>query len=58
VYDLHALRCRGDQERAWHGGTDDEIAAYSGHKAKAMIEKYAVEARQIMRARQVREKRR
>ena len=57
AYDLHALRYRGIQELAWHGCTDDEIAAYSGHKTKAMIAKYAGEARQIMRARQAREKR-
>lgn len=57
AYDLHALRYRGVQELAWQGCTDDEIAAYSGHATKAMIEKYAGEARQIMRARQAREKR-
>nr|WP_237399131.1 tyrosine-type recombinase/integrase [Rhodovulum sulfidophilum] len=58
AYDLHALRYRGVQELALHGCTDDEIAAYSGHATKAMIEKYAGEARQIMRARQAAEKRR
>lgn len=57
AYDLHALRYRGVQELAWQGCTDDEIAAYSGHATKAMIEKYAGDARQIMRARQAREKR-
>lgn len=57
AYDLHALRYRGVQELAWHGCHDDEIAAYSGHKTKAMIEKYPSEARQIMRARQARAKR-
>lgn len=57
AYDLHALRYRGVQELAWQGCTDDEIAAYSGHATKAMIEKYAGEARQVMRARQAREKR-
>jgi len=57
AFDLHALRYRGVQELAWHGCTDDEIAAYSGHATKSMIEKYAGEARQIMRARQAREKR-
>lgn len=57
-FDLHALRYRGIQELAWNGCTDDEIASYSGHATKAMIEKYAGEARQIMRARQAREKRR
>ena len=56
-HDLHALRYRGVMELAWQGCTDDEIAAYSGHATKAMIEKYAGEARQIMRARQAREKR-
>lgn len=35
-----------------------DAARYSGHATKAMIEKYAGEARQIMRARQAREKRR
>lgn len=58
AYDLHALRYRGVQEPAWHGCNDDEIAAYSGHASKAMIIKYAGEARQIMRARQARDKRR
>ena len=58
AYDMHALRYRGVMELAWQGCTDDEIASYSGHATKAMIEKYAGEARQIMRARQAREKRR
>lgn len=57
-YDLHALRYRGVQELTWAGCTDDEIASYSGHMTKAMIAKYAGEARQIMRARQAKEKRR
>jgi hypothetical protein len=30
-FDLHALRCRGVQELALAGCTDDEIAAFSGH---------------------------
>lgn len=58
AYDLHALRYRGIQELAWMECSDDEIASYSGHATKDMIEKYAGEARQIMRARQAREKRR
>ena len=57
AYDLHALRYRGVMELAWAGCDDDEIAAYSGHASKEMIRKYAGEARQIMRARQAREKR-
>lgn len=57
AYDLHALRYRGVKELAWAGCTDDEIASYSGHSSKAMIRKYAGEARQVMRARQAREKR-
>lgn len=57
AYDLHALRYRSIKELAWAGCDDDEIAAYSGHATKAMIEKYAGEARQEMRARQAREKR-
>lgn len=57
AYDLHALRYRGIKELAWAGCDDDEIAAYSGHATKAMIMKYAGEARQEMRARQAREKR-
>lgn len=56
-YDLHALRYRGVMELAWAGCDDDEIASYSGHSSKDMIRKYAGEARQIMRARQAREKR-
>lgn len=58
AYDLHALRYRSIKELAWAGCDDDEIAAYSGHATKAMIRKYAGEARQEMRARQAREKRR
>lgn len=57
AYDLHALRYRGVQELARHGCNDGEISAYSGHATEAMIEKYAGEARQVMRARQAREKR-
>lgn len=58
AFDLHALRYRSIKELAWAGCDDDEIAAYSGHATKAMIRKYAGEARQEMRARQAREKRR
>jgi hypothetical protein len=58
AYDLHALRYRGVMELAWSGCDDDEIMSYSGHVTKAMVIKYAGEARQIMRARQAREKRR
>ena len=57
AYDQHALRYRGVMELAWAGCTDDEIASYSGHTTKAMIVKYAGEARQIMRARQAAAKR-
>lgn len=51
AFDLHALRYRGVMELAWAGCTDDEIAAFSGHASKAMIRKYAGEARQVMQAR-------
>lgn len=57
AFDQHALRYRGVMELAWAGCSDDEIASYSGHSSKAMIVKYAGIARQIMRARQAREKR-
>lgn len=57
AYDLHALRYRGVKELAWAGCDDDEIMSYSGHSTKAMVRKYAGEARQVMRARQAREKR-
>ncbi len=57
-FDQHALRYRGVMELAWAGCDDDEIASYSGHTTKAMITKYAGEARQIMRARQAAAKRR
>lgn len=57
AYDQHALRYRGIMELAWAGCTDEEIKAYSGHTTDAMVRKYAGEARQIMRARQAREKR-
>ena len=58
AFDQHALRYRGVMELAWAGCTDDEIASYSGNTSKAMIIKYAGEARQIMRARQAAAKRR
>ncbi len=57
AFDQHALRYRGVMELAWAGCDDDEIASYSGHTSKAMIIKYAGEARQIMRARQAAAKR-
>jgi len=57
AYDQHALRYRGVQELAWHGCTDEEIKAYSGHTTDAMVRKYAGEARQIMHARKARGKR-
>jgi hypothetical protein len=56
-HDLHALRYRGVQELAWAGCSDEEIAGYSGHDSLDMIKKYAGEARQIMRARQAKVKR-
>lgn len=57
AYDLHALRYRGIHELALNGCDDDEIASYSGHTTKEMIEKYAGAARQEMRARQAHQKR-
>ncbi len=57
AYDLHALRYRGIHELALRGCTDDEIASYSGHTTKAMIEKYAGAARQRMLAGQAHKKR-
>lgn len=57
AFDQHALRYRGVMELAWVGCDDDEIASYSGHTSKAMIIKYAGEARQTMRARQAAAKR-
>ena len=45
-------------ELAWAGCDDDEFASYSGHASKAMIWKYAGQARQIMRAQTAAEKRR
>jgi hypothetical protein len=44
-------------ELAWGGCTDDEICSFSGHASRKMVEKYAGDARQIMRARQAAEKR-
>lgn len=58
VHDLHALRYNAVMELAWAGCDDDEIASYSGHASKAMIKKYAGQARQIMRAQTAAEKRR
>lgn len=56
-YDLHALRYRGVKELAYAGCDDHEIAAFSGHMTIAMIQKYAGEARQEMRARSANAKR-
>lgn len=58
IHDLHALRYRAIKELAWAGCDDDEIMSYSGHATKAMVRKYAGEARQEMAARRAREKRR
>jgi hypothetical protein len=57
AYDLNALRYRGIYDLALHGCTDDEIATYSGHTIKAMIEKYAGVTRQRKRAGQAHKKR-
>ena len=57
VFDLHALRYRGIMELAWADCSDEEIAAYSGHKTTVMVKKYAGEARQIMFARSAAAKR-
>lgn len=57
AFDQHGLRYRGVMELAWAGCDDDEIASFSGHTSKAMIIKYAGEARQIMRARTAARKR-
>jgi integrase len=51
AYDNHGMRYRGIMELAWAGCDDDEIASFSLHVSKAMIVKYAGQARQIMRAR-------
>lgn len=51
AFDQHAPRYRGVMELAWAGCADEEIASYSGHNSKAMIIKYAGEARQFVRAR-------
>ncbi|MEL6958701.1 MAG: tyrosine-type recombinase/integrase [Pseudomonadota bacterium] len=57
AFDQHALRYRGVMELALAGCDDDEIASYSGHTTKAMIVKYAGQARQKMRAQQAAAKR-
>ena len=57
AFDLHGLRYRGVQELAWAGCDDEEIMSYSGHASRAMVIKYAGEARQIMRARSASAKR-
>ncbi len=57
VHDLHALRYRAIKELAWAGCDDDEIMSFSGHSTKAMVRRYAGEARQEMAARRAREKR-
>lgn len=57
AFDLHAMRYRGVKELAWAGCNDDEIMSYSGHSTKAMVIKYAGEARQEMRAKQASRKR-
>lgn len=50
AYDNHALRYTAAAEIAAAGGSDDEIAAITGHKAARMVAKYAGEARQRQRA--------
>ena len=57
AYDLHANCYRGVMELAWADCDDDEIAACSGQSGKNMICNLAGEARQIMRTRKAREKR-
>ena len=56
-YDLQALRYRDVKELAYAGCDDDEISSYSGHMTKAMIRKYAGEARQKMLAKSANKKR-
>lgn len=57
AFDLHGLRYCGVMDLAEAGCDDEEIAAYSGHDTKAMLKKYAGEARQRARARTASEKR-
>ena len=57
AHDLHALRYRGVMDLALAGCTDEEIGSISGHESKAMIRKYAGDARQIMLAKSANKKR-
>ena len=54
---IHGLRYTAVEELAEAGCSDDEIAAISGHKSRAMIEKYAGPARQRARARAAQKRR-
>lgn len=53
----HDLRYRGVMELAFAGCTDEEIGSISGHESKAMIRKYAGDARQMMLAKSANKKR-
>lgn len=57
AYDIHALRYTAASEIAAAGGSDDEIEAITGHKARAMVVKYAGAARQKQRATQAQKRR-
>jgi hypothetical protein len=46
------------EELAWAGCDEDAIMSCSGYSTKAMVQKYAGEARQEIAARRAREKRR
>lgn len=52
-WDLHSLRYSAAAELARLGCTDEQIASITGHSSLAMVRKYAGEARQIARAKQV-----
>lgn len=57
AYDIHALRYTAAHEIAAAGGGDDEIEAITGHKARAMVVKYAGAARQRSRAEKAQKRR-
>lgn len=57
AFDLHGLRYAAAEELAAAGCSDDEIAAITGHKSRAMVARYAGPARQKARALKAQEKR-
>lgn len=58
AYDIHSLRFTAAAELAALGVSDEDIAAVTGHRSRAMVVKYTGAARQRARATKAQEKRR